>query len=234
MKRSKLNEILKQSIEFIQTNNFFLPPFAYWTLEDWIKLAKDAREIVECQLGWDITDFSSDNFEKYGLVLFTLRNGRPKKINSFTSKNYAEKVMVVKVDQVTPLHFHWTKMEDIINRGGGHLMIQIHDSDEMDQPTDNTSVVSIDGIQRKVAPNDIVELTPGESITLPPHLYHKFWGAHNTVLVGEISIVNDDHTDNHFYQPVDRFPNILEDEPPMHLLVSDYTRFLPELLKGKG
>jgi len=233
MKRSELNEILKQSIEFIQISSFFLPPFAYWTLEDWIKPGRDAKEIVECQLGWDITDFSSDNFEKYGLVLFTLRNGWPKKNNSVTSKNYAEKVMVVKVNQVTPLHFHWTKMEDIINRGGGHLMIQILDSDEMDRPTNKTSIVSIDGIQRKVEPNDIVELTPGESITLPPHLYHKFWGAISPVLVGEISMVNDDYTDNHFYQPADRFPKTLEDEPPLHLLVSDYTRFLPELLKRK-
>ena len=30
--------------------------------------------------------------------------------------------------QVTPMHFHWAKMEDIINRGGGDLVIQLYNS----------------------------------------------------------------------------------------------------------
>ena len=67
-------------------------------------------------------------------------------------------------------------------------------------------------------------LSPGESITLPPRLYHKFWGAEARVLVGEVSLVNDDQNDNRFYEPIGRFPAIEEDEEPLHLLVTDYPR----------
>jgi D-lyxose ketol-isomerase len=48
------------------------------------------------------------------------------------------------------------------------------------------------------------------------------------VLVGEVSSVNDDHTDNKFHQPVGRFPDIEEDEAPTHLLVGDYMNFIKE------
>ncbi len=68
-------------------------------------------------------------------------------------------------------------------------------------------------------------LSPGESITLPSRLYHEFWGAGSRVLVGEVSLVNDDRTDNRFYEPVGRFPEIEEDESPLHLLVGDYPRY---------
>ncbi len=71
----------------------------------------------------------------------------------------------------------------------------------------------------------IVELGPGESISLPPRLYHQFWGAEARVLVGEISMVNDDYRDNRFYEPVGRFPSIEEDELPLYLLVTDYARY---------
>ena len=34
--------------------------------------------------------------------------------------------MLVEVGQITPFHFHWLKMEDIINRGGGKWLIQLY------------------------------------------------------------------------------------------------------------
>ena len=36
--------------------------------------------------------------------------------------------MIVEEMQETPMHFHWGKMEDIINRGGGNLVIEIFGS----------------------------------------------------------------------------------------------------------
>ena len=42
------------------------------------------------------------------------------------------------------------------------------------------------------------------------------------MLVGEVSQVNDDFSDNRFYEAVGRFPSIDEDEAPWRLLVSDY------------
>jgi D-lyxose ketol-isomerase len=45
------------------------------------------------------------------------------------------------------------------------------------------------------------------------------------VLVGEVSLVNDDNIDNRFFDPVGRFPAIEEDEPPLYLLCNDYSRY---------
>jgi D-lyxose ketol-isomerase len=156
-----------------------------------------------------------------GLTLFTIRNGnfaRPE-----YKKTYAEKIMLVQVDQVTPMHFHWAKAEDIINRGGGDLVIQLYNA-TADEGLDESSgiKVSIDGIIHAVGAGDTVRLKPGDSITLPQRLYHKFWAEGSNCLVGEVSMVNDDTSDNRFHEPVGRFPDIIEDEPPLHLLCNEY------------
>jgi hypothetical protein len=53
-------------------------------------------------------------------------------------------------------------------------------------------------------------------------VYHAFWGEGADVLIGEVSTVNDDHTDNYFLNPIGRFPEIEEDEARHRLLVGDY------------
>jgi len=40
--------------------------------------------------------------------------------------------------------------------------------------------------------------------------------------MGEVSTVNDDYIDNCFCEPVGRFPDVEQDEPPLYLLVNDY------------
>jgi D-lyxose ketol-isomerase len=133
--------------------------------------------------------------------------------------------MIVQPGQVTPLHFHWQKTEDIINRGGGSLVVQLYQSTGSEALSDADVVVGVDGVTREVAAGGSVVLRPGESITLPPRLYHALWGQGQTVLVGEVSTVNNDHTDNRFHEPLGRFPQIEEDEPPLHLLTVDYPNF---------
>ena len=124
MKRSVVNQNIKNAKEFIVRENFALPPFAYWQPEDWKNCGQEYNEIRENQLGWDITDFGSADFEKIGLLLFTLRNGN---INKTMGKTYAEKILIVKPGQITPYHYHASKMEDIINRGSkGSLKIQLY------------------------------------------------------------------------------------------------------------
>ena len=66
--------------------------------------------------------------QKDGLFLFTVRNGSPENIKTMRGKLYCEKIMIVDVNQRTPMHFHWTKVEDIINRGGGKLVIKLFNS----------------------------------------------------------------------------------------------------------
>jgi len=225
MKRSEINAIMQKADDFIHSRGFFLPPFAYWTPEDWTKKGAEVSEIVDNKLGWDITDFARGDFNATGLFLFTIRNGNIQGGQKLKGKLYAEKIMVVEDSQVTPMHFHWKKMEDIINRGGGDLQIQLYNATAEEQLDEKNEVlVSIDGLRRTLRPGDTVRLTPGESICLEQRCYHKFWGE-GRVLVGEVSLVNDDQQDNCFYEPTGRFPEIEEDVPPFHLLCNDYAQF---------
>lgn len=225
MKRSEINAIMREADAFIRQRGFYLPPFAYWPADEWKSKGEDVRGIVENRLGWDITDFGQGDYETCGLFLFTLRNGHPSNWQTMEGKLYAEKIMIVGVNQVTPMHFHWNKLEDIINRGGGQLVIQLYNATPDDELADTDVAVRVDSVERVVKAGDTVALNPGESITLPPRLYHAFWGAESRVLVGEVSMVNDDRADNRFYEPVGRFPEIEEDEPPLYLLCSDYGRY---------
>jgi D-lyxose ketol-isomerase len=226
MNRSRINNLIKGAEKFIKARGFLLPPFASWTPQDWKKKGHEADEIRRNMLGWDLTDFGSNNFAKVGLVLFTIRNGNLK--DKKDTRNYAEKILLVDEGQVTPWHFHYQKTEDIINRGGGVLIIQLawpgRDEKSLDkkQPVE----VSMDGVKRQVAPLGKVELTPGESITLPHHLYHTFCGKRGKgrILVGEVSNVNDDTIDNCFLHPTVRFWKIKEDEPAYRLLSNEYPK----------
>ncbi len=225
MKRSTINVILRAADAFIRECGFHLPPFAYWTPEEWRARGLECVEIVTNRLGWDITDFGTGDFAHTGLTLFTLRNGHP---GEPARKPYAEKILIVEEGQITPLHFHWRKTEDIINRSGGVLAVQLYAStpdERLDEVRPIT--ISLDGMQRTVAAGSVITLQPGESVTLPPRLYHAFWGEKGRVLVGEVSSINDDATDNRFLHPIGRFPDIDEDEPPLCLLCTDYERFFP-------
>jgi len=220
MKRSEINNLLSEAKVFLKERKFYLPPWAFWSLHDWEKNVDDTGLIKKNMLGWDITDFGSENFLQRGLLLFTLRNGNISK----DTKPYAEKIMIVEENQETPFHFHKNKMEDIINRGGGNLIIELFNS-QGDQIDPETSVeVEVNGILRTLAPGEKIRLVPGESICLEQHTVHRFYGEPSSgkVLVGEVSSVNDDKTDNYFQEKNGRFPNIDEDEKPLHLLVSDY------------
>jgi hypothetical protein len=225
MKRSEINAIMRDADDFIRSHGFHLPPFAYWSPEVWAAVGEEAREIVECGLGWDITDFGSGDYPNIGLFLFTIRNGRPQNLRQMRGKLYCEKLLIVGEGQVTPLHFHWHKTEDIINRGGGDLVLQLYNATPDERLADTPVTVSVDGVRRTAPAGGKIVLTPGESITLVDHCYHEFWAEGGRVLAGEVSLVNDDAADNRFYRPVGRFPQIVEDAAPLHLLTQDYGRF---------
>ncbi len=219
MKRSEINAIQREAKEFLASHQFKLPPWAFWAPDDWKHTNEDVSEILDCMLGWDVTDFGSGDFMKRGLFLFTIRNGN---LCGTSKKSYAEKIMIVRVDQETPMHFHRLKMEDIINRGGGELCLQLYASTKDEKLSDQSLTVSIDGISRTIPAGTTVRLKPGESICLEPYVYHRFWAEGSTALVGEVSLVNDDSTDNRFLEDIGRFPAIDEDEPALHLLAADY------------
>ena len=226
MKRSEINTILRNAEKFIQDHKFYLPPFAFWSVEQWQSQYSNIDDLVSVGMGWDITDFGSGDFEKMGLVLFTIRNGKVGNLRSGVGKTYAEKLLIVNESQLTPLHFHWQKTEDIINRAGGVLAIKLYNSNGDETLSDDNVVVQVDGISREVEAGGVIYLNPGESVTLPTHLYHAFWAEGSPVLAGEVSQVNDDTSDNKFYNNLGRFPQIIEDEAPYRLLVGDYSKTL--------
>ena len=221
MKRSIINKHILDARDFVTKMKFALPPFAYWSPEEWKTQGEEYSEIRENHLGWDLTDFGSGDFDNIGLLLFTLRNGN---INNPKGKSYAEKILIVKPAQVTPYHYHQSKMEDIINRGSeGTLKVQLYCSlDPKTLDTESDVPVSVDGRNYKVKPGTVITLGSGESITLHQKVFHQFWSDDLTLLLGEVSMVNDDHKDNFFLKSQGRFPSIEEDENPLHLLVGDY------------
>ncbi len=223
MKRSEINSIIRDAETFISRFSFKLPPFACWIPEDWNLKGHDCDEIRDNMLGWDITDYGLGDFKQTGLVLVTIRNGNQKLAQY--QKPYAEKLLVSQEKQLCPMHFHWYKMEDIINRGGGILMMQLYKSTpegDLDEVSD-VEVVS-DGVKLRTPAGTVLELLPGQSVTLTQGLYHAFWAkeGQGPVLIGEVSQCNDDNTDNRFLKKMGRFPEIVEDEAPYRLLCTEY------------
>lgn len=223
MKRSEINAIMRSAKQLFADYRISLPPFVLWTPEEWKTKGPEVQEIKDNMLGWDITDFGQGDFSKIGLFLITIRNGNQKMVDKYP-KTYAEKLMIVREKQITPMHFHWNKMEDIINAGGGNLIIKLYNATPDEKLADTDVVVSMDGVQHTFPAGTEVCLHPGQSITLTPGLYHRFWGeaGKGTVLVREVSMCNDDANDNCFYDPAGRFPEIEEDEAPLHLLCNEY------------
>jgi len=226
MKRSRINDIMRSADDLIRQHGFVLPPFAYWT-PDQFKARTDAGAIVSARCGWDITDYGEGRFDAMGLFLFTLRNGRLADLQRGGGMCYAEKLLISRHDQLSPMHTHVIKAEDIINRGGATLVVELFGSDDQGNfAPDKGGVVHCDGIPRRYGPGEKLRFAPGESVTLMPGDWHAFWGDGGDVLIGEVSTVNDDVTDNIFREPIGRFAEVEEDEAPLHLLVSDYDRWL--------
>lgn len=227
MKRSNVNEIIRESDAFIRSFGYVLPPFAYWTPEEIKAHVTMAPAIKSARLGWDITDYGQGRFDELGLFLFTVRNGDAAQLAQGRGMLYAEKIMISRKEQLSPMHRHVVKAEDIINRGGGTLVIELFAS-APDGSVDPEAPVTVatDGVPRTFDPGGHLKLSPGESVTLMPGDWHAFWAEGADVLIGEVSTVNDDLTDNIFREPIGRFSSIEENEMPLHLLVSDYDDWL--------
>lgn len=227
MKRSDMNEIIQYTIDAAKRYQMPLPPFAYYMQEDWKNLKEDEREIVDNMLGWDITDFGSNDFQHVGLTIFTFRNGNFNDQETYP-KPYCEKLLFVRDGQILPFHFHFSKMEDIINRGGGDLEITMYNS-KKDGSFDDTDVeVTVDGKKTVVKAGGKIVLKPGQSVTLKPGQYHQWQGVPGTgdVMLFEVSTTNDDRVDNRFYEAKNRIPEVIEDVEAQYLIFNDYKNYI--------
>ncbi|MEM8591170.1 MAG: D-lyxose/D-mannose family sugar isomerase [Pseudomonadota bacterium] len=227
MDRSTINEIIEESDAFIRSHGVHLPPFAYLSPADLKDHVAKAPSVKDRFLGWDITDYGQGKFEELGLFLFTTRNGLQSNIEAGRGMLYAEKVMISGDMQISPMHRHITKTEDIINRGGGDLVLELFTDDGSIRIDESLPVnVISDGREITMKGGERLRLKPGESVTLEPDTWHAFWGENGKVLIVEVSNVNDDRTDNIFREPIGRFSDITENVEPKHLLVSDYDTWL--------
>lgn len=163
MKRSQINYVIDKAHAIAQTFRVCLPEFAYFTVDDWLQRERDNwQEVVDLQLGWDITDFGRGDFNQTGLTLLTMRNGALG--SAAYPKPYAEKMLQIQQDQQTPWHFHTHKMEDILNRGGGDLCMQLAWANEANLCDDQRVItVSVDGQRRTMKPGETLVLKPGRA-----------------------------------------------------------------------
>lgn len=227
MKRSEINASIRFAEELCEKHHVTLPFFARLDADKNEFLKESRVNIVKTMLGWDVSDFGSGDFEKCGAVLFTVRNGCINEKGVGTP--YAEKYIFLKdgSEQEIPLHYHNDKTEDIINRAGGIFCCQLAVCGEDGKP-DFTKPVRVlrDGEYYDAKPGEIIEITTGNSITLEPGVYHRFFAKTGCgdLLIGEVSKINDDNTDNVFAVVRNRFCEIEEDEAPYRLLVNEYTK----------
>jgi D-lyxose ketol-isomerase len=222
MKRSEINAVIKKFERLLAEYKFALPPFLNFTPEEWKEKSHEYDEIRDNALGWDVTDYGEGHFETLGLALITIRNGNVH--NPKYKKPYAEKIMMCESGQVSPMHYHKSKMEDIINRGGNDIVFTFYNADPATGKYLDTDVmITQDGRHYSLPAGSHVTLHNGESMTLYPYLAHEFIIPEGgPALIGEVSMTNDDNKDNFFREPLGRYPTIEEDEAPYRLLCTEY------------
>ena len=178
-------------------------------------------------LGWDITDFGTGKFDEIGAVLYTVRNGDMN--DPSIGVPYCEKYILQKEGQRLPKHYHVYKTEDIINRAGGVLQVFLWNADpETGKQLETDVHVYQDGIEHVYKAGEEILIYPGDSISLAPYIAHIFGPKTGCgeLVVGEVSRVNDDNTDNYFLEPTYRFAEIEEDEAILHPLCNEYNKVL--------
>ena len=224
MKRSEINAEFAWAKSLLEENNIRLPDRAYWTMGEWRARKDEIGTIAKTAVGWDITDYGTGRYFEIGAVLYTLRNGKQDDPN--VGVPYCEKYILMRDGQRLPKHYHVFKTEDIINRAGGVLEVMLWNTDAKGKELATDVTVFMDGIKRTFKAGEKIRVTQGNSITLTPHIAHIFGPEPGSgdIVVGEVSKVNDDTTDNYFMEPTSFFAKIEEDVPAEHPLTNEYGR----------
>ncbi len=209
---------------FAEKNNIRLPEYAYWDIDQWKQNAKHIETIKRVMLGWDITDFGRGIFSDIGAVLYTVRNGDMN--DEEVGVPYCEKYILMKEGQRLPKHYHLFKTEDIINRAGGVLSVYLWNTDDKGNQIETDVIVPMDGVLRRFKAGEEILIYQGNSISLKPRVAHVFGPQKGSgdLIVGEVSKVNDDNTDNYFLEITARFAEIQEDVELVHPLCNEYQR----------
>ncbi|MBQ1257253.1 MAG: D-lyxose/D-mannose family sugar isomerase [Clostridia bacterium] len=196
MKRSEVNKAISWGKALLDEYRIRLPKTAYWTMDEWKENEDKLDTIKKVMLGWDITDFGTNAFDEVGAVLYTVRNGLAD--DASVGVPYCEKYILMQEGQRLPKHYHVFKTEDIINRAGGVLRVFLWNCDQEGNQLDTPVKIMMDGIEYTVNAGEAIDVENGNSISLPPYVAHIFGpvSGKGALVVGEVSKVNDDTTDN--------------------------------------
>ncbi len=228
MQRSFIDARIDAMLALCQKHGVALPPFAHWN-EDAYRAEPDAaRRIAEGGLGWNVVEFQQGRYAKEGLSVFTLRMGDWRQLEGGRGRLYGEKALMAEDGQRTPHHYHIVKTEDVLNRGGARFVVELFKVDRAGAPLKDRFRVLKDVRTLELSAGDRVVLEPGESLVLEPFVAHAFWAEGGATLAGEVSLANDDLTDNYFLPPPEPAADIVEDQPMRFVTVRDHARFLRE------
>lgn len=228
MRRSFIDRRIEAMLELCDRCRFKLPPFAQWSEAQYRAQAASARLIRAAGLGWNVVEFAPGAYAAQGLSVFTARMGDWRNLAAGGGRLYGEKAMMAEDGQVTPRHYHVVKTEDILNRGGARFIVELCKVDAAGARLDERFGALKDAETLDLAPGARVTLEPGESLTIDPFIAHSFWAEGGAVLAGEVSLANDDATDNYFQPPLAPFAPIEEDAPMRYVTVRDHARIVGE------
>ncbi len=206
--------MIKDAELLFELNGFRLPPFAYLMPSEWLTKSASYSELRHNGLGWMCTDFGAD----HGAVIrFILRRGDPEAEKY--RKPYSEEIFMCRKGTSVPPHCHLSRMQDIVNRGGGVLTVRILGTRKgMENVT-----LRKDGFTFTVHQYGLVKLCEGESLTIPAGCIHEICADGDDVAVSEISTFMCITSDDYFtVRKPARSLKLEEDEPPYRLLISDY------------
>jgi hypothetical protein len=226
MLRSFIDRRVDAMLECCGRYGVRLPPFALWGAAEFDADRESARRIAEGGLGWNIVEFTPGAFAREGLGVFTLRMGDWRELRSGAGRLYSEKALMAEDGQRTPHHYHVVKTEDIVNRGGARFVVELFKVDHAGRRLAERVRALKDATMVEVAAGGRVTLEPGESLVLEPYVAHSFWAEGGATLAGEVSLANDDSSDNYFLPPPAPPAPIEEDAPMRHPTVRDYPQLL--------
>ena len=227
MKRSFINARIEAMLESCERHGARLPPFALRGEDDYRADPAAAARILDGGLGWNVVEFQPGAFAKAGLGVFTLRMGDWRHLSHGRGRLYGEKLLLAEDGQRTPLHYHIVKTEDIVNRGGAKFVVELVRVDRAGAPLNERFRALKDVRTLDLQPGARVTLEPGESLTLEPFIAHAFWAEGGATLAGEISLANDDLSDNYFLPALAAPAPIDEDAPRRFITVRDLPKLAP-------
>jgi D-lyxose ketol-isomerase len=221
VRRSFIDARIETMLEACARHGVRLPPFALWGEADYHADPAAAERILQGGLGWNIVEFQPDEFAQAGLSAFTLRMGDWRQLNDGRGRLYGEKALLAEDGQRTPHHYHVVKTEDIVNRGGARFVVELIKVDRAGVTLNERFRVLKDVKTLDLSPGARVVLEPGESLTLEPFIAPAFWAEGGQTLAAEVSLVNDDATDNYFLPALPALLPIEEDAPRRFVTLRD-------------